>query len=703
MDIFTSIDEIIAYAKEKLMLDELDVDFARNGILAVAGLGTYRAGNPDIGKAESEETPDRLIKAFTDECVKAGTVSADKAERVGAAVMELVSLKPSQLNDMYFEAGGADSKKARDFLADYVKASGFGKSSNPAFVEEVNDEGVSVRATGDGKDEFIGVYLAIDELIAYAQNNLLLDEFDTGKLTENTELPFDAVTTGEERTDALKGAYWSDAVGRYAVVDKSKQMFLLDEDGVQIGGTITLKSYGGMKVTSVTGDDKYIYVAYSVNNQTNVPFDIYTWDGVYVGTGSPEGIHLRQDVDGKGTNQPYNIQAIFFHEGEMYTTFCSWTNDSYSGSTGLYLWKMKALNDPLTKPYLESIEVTGELVKKEYIAGEKFDPTGLVVTAYYNDGSSVPVELSACTFSPQSLVNEGEQMITINYADGNNVFGDTVSVTVLPPTPLGDYIVDCAENETEPAFNVAPSKGDNGLAINNGTGYTMGGVSDGEYIYISQNSGGNAVTRVHKIDPDTYEILATSATFETGIGESSLDNSRLFIKDGKLYCVVTGRVVRSIELSAFTDGCSLDIDETLPFNNVSGDLIDAEYNGTLQKYAVLSAQTLSLLDGEGNPVKQITLSGNKPSEQASQNPSSIASDDKYIYVSHKLNNQNDVLILVYDWEGNFVGSCAPSGIRLTSEGYNTQSIFIHNGVVYATLCTWTNTAGVYVWTISFSA
>ena len=118
---------------------------------------------------------------------------------------------------------------------------------------------------------------------------------------------------------------------------------------------------------------------------------------------------------------------------------------------------------------------------------------------------------------------------------------------------------------------------------------------------------------------------------------------------------------------------------------------------------MLSAQTLSLLDGEGNLVKQIMLSGNKPSEQASQNPSSIASDDKYIYVSHKLNDQNDVLILVYDWEGNFVGSCAPSGIRLTSEGYNTQSIFIHNGVVYATLCTWTNTAGVYVWTISFSA
>ncbi len=179
MDIFTSIDEIIVYAKDKLMLDELDVDIARNGILAVVGLETYRAGNPDVEKAEAEETPDRLLRAFTDACVKSGLIEKEKAESVGAAVMETVSLKPSQLNDMYFGAGGADSRKAREFLADYVKASGFGKSSNPAFVEETTDDGVCVKATGEGKDELIGVYLAIDELIAYAQNNLLLDEYDT--------------------------------------------------------------------------------------------------------------------------------------------------------------------------------------------------------------------------------------------------------------------------------------------------------------------------------------------------------------------------------------------------------------------------------------------------------------------------------------------------------------------------------------------
>lgn len=532
-----------------------------------------------------------------------------------------------------------------------------------------------------------------------------LDAFGNNcDLTEATDLPFEAAFAAmTERETTVKGVYWSDAVGRYVLVDKANGMYILDESGDMVGGMVSLKTHSGMKVTSVTGDDKYIYVAYSANNQKSVPFDIYTWDGTYVGTGAPEGVHLREDIDDEGSDQPYNIQAIFFHEGEMFATFCSWTGSGYGGETGAYLWKMKVLNDPLIKPYLTGIEVTGELQKKEYIAGEQFDPTGLVVTAHYSDDSYQTIDLAACVFSPQSLVNQGEQTVTVSYTDGILTFSDTVSVTVLAPTALGDYIKQCADSGTTPTFTVVPSKGDNGLAIANGVGYTMGGVSDGEYIYISQNKGGNANTQILKIDPNTYEVVATSAMFETGIGEESKDNSRLFIKDGKLYCVVTGRVVRSIELSAFTDGCSLDIDETLPFNNVSGDLIDAEYNGTLQKYAVLSAQTLSLLDGEGNLVKQITLSGNKPSEQASQNPSSIASDDKYIYVSHKLNNQNDVLILVYDWEGNFVGSCAPSGIRLTSEGYNTQSIFIHNGVVYATLCTWTNTTGVYVWTISFSA
>ena len=274
MDIFTSIDELIVYAKEKLMLDELDVDYARNGILAVVGLETYRAGNPDADKAESEEMPDGLLRAFTDECVKAGLIAAEKAERVGAAVMETVSLKPSQLNDMYLEAGGADSKKAREFLAEYVKASGFGKSSNPAFVEEVTDDGICVRAAGEGKDELIGVYLAIDELIAYAQNNLLLDEYDTDYarraicniLGIDSYAPQDIDSEKVEsldRPDLLIGAL-TDVAGGLGIIDPTNAPVVAD----MVMGALSLRpseindifdSLGGKKATDFLYD-------YSVKN-----------------------------------------------------------------------------------------------------------------------------------------------------------------------------------------------------------------------------------------------------------------------------------------------------------------------------------------------------------------------------------------------------------------------------------------------------
>lgn len=41
MDIYTGIDELIAYAQNNLFLDELDVNYARNRLLAIMGLSTY--------------------------------------------------------------------------------------------------------------------------------------------------------------------------------------------------------------------------------------------------------------------------------------------------------------------------------------------------------------------------------------------------------------------------------------------------------------------------------------------------------------------------------------------------------------------------------------------------------------------------------------------------------------------------------------
>ena len=180
MDIYTGIDELLVYAKNNLMLDDLDENLTRNRLLALLGLEEYHAGNPDENKIEKMTTPDALLGEFTDACVLARVIEKDDVARMSKRILETLALNPSRFNDLYAELGGQGAKRADDFLNAYVAASGFGKSSNPAFVEEVTEDGFAVNATGEGKEELANVYLAIDELVYYAENYLLLDEFDVG-------------------------------------------------------------------------------------------------------------------------------------------------------------------------------------------------------------------------------------------------------------------------------------------------------------------------------------------------------------------------------------------------------------------------------------------------------------------------------------------------------------------------------------------
>ncbi len=177
MNINTCIDELIEYAKNNLFLDELDENFARSGILSILGLKTYEAGKPDLAKAEATE-PDKIISALIKAAEAQGLTTKEAAPALRARLLETVALKPSQFNDLYADLGGKGSKKADAFLADYIRAAEFGKSSNPAFTETVTEDGLCVAAVGEGKEELAPVYLAIDELVYYAVGNLLLDAFD---------------------------------------------------------------------------------------------------------------------------------------------------------------------------------------------------------------------------------------------------------------------------------------------------------------------------------------------------------------------------------------------------------------------------------------------------------------------------------------------------------------------------------------------
>ena len=112
-------------------------------------------------------------------------------------------------------------------------------------------------------------------------------------------------------------------------------------------------------------------------------------------------------------------------------------------------------------------------------------------------------------------------------------------------------------------------------------------------------------------------------------------------------------------------------------------LKDAEYNADVNRFAVIANGALHLYDSAYKSIRSnIALS------YTGMNVASVTSDSKFIYVSYYQENQTIVPVDVFDWDGNKVSTVSVSGISLSVKGYNVQAIFMHNGVMYAGLCSW---------------
>lgn len=120
---------------------------------------------------------------------------------------------------------------------------------------------------------------------------------------------------------------------------------------------------------------------------------------------------------------------------------------------------------------------------------------------------------------------------------------------------------------------------------------------------------------------------------------------------------------------------------TLPINNAIG----IQYSETNKQYVALVNGTLKTYDETGKEIKTFT----QQPRVNGFNPSSIFIDDSYIYVSFKVNSQKEVPIMIYRWDGTYVGKLSiniPTG--LADSNYNIQSVFINGNKLYATVCTW---------------
>ncbi|TEB07053.1 Listeria-Bacteroides repeat domain protein [Pelotomaculum schinkii] len=86
---------------------------------------------------------------------------------------------------------------------------------------------------------------------------------------------------------------------------------------------------------------------------------------------------------------------------------------------------------------LASIAVTSPPNDLVYIAGETFDPTGMVITANYTNGTTAALTSDAYTYSP-SVLSTGDTAITISYTEAGVTKTVAQPVTVLAAAPTMD-------------------------------------------------------------------------------------------------------------------------------------------------------------------------------------------------------------------------------------------------------------------------
>ena len=102
---------------------------------------------------------------------------------------------------------------------------------------------------------------------------------------------------------------------------------------------------------------------------------------------------------------------------------------TYKDKTATVTITVKEKTPPVVEKTLERIEVTTNPNKTAYEEGEKFDKTGMVVTAVYSDNSKETVTDYA--YTPTGSLTKNDTKITITYKDKTA----TVTITVKEKTP----------------------------------------------------------------------------------------------------------------------------------------------------------------------------------------------------------------------------------------------------------------------------
>lgn len=103
---------------------------------------------------------------------------------------------------------------------------------------------------------------------------------------------------------------------------------------------------------------------------------------------------------------------------------------TWSGSNNEDYRVVHDLGKPEVVKKVDHIEITTPPTKTVYMAGENFNPTDMVVTAHYTDGTTAVLTENDYTIFHGDKLTKGQEYVTIQYNDGSGNSGIKVRQTI---------------------------------------------------------------------------------------------------------------------------------------------------------------------------------------------------------------------------------------------------------------------------------
>lgn len=286
-----------------------------------------------------------------------------------------------------------------------------------------------------------------------------------------------------------------------------------------------------------------------------------------------------------------------------------------------------------TSKKMTGITLTGEATKKEYYAGESFNPQGLTITGNYDDGSTRDIPLTDCTWTPNPLL-EGNTFVTCTYGrftarysgitvtkrpSGDEIPGDKYEVVFKKnsgdgssPVSTKTILTDQVESNTLLESATGCDKaypGKYGIKI----GATSGSGS------LSFNLKADAKTQIKKVEVITHVYGQDSATYTLKLGDRTIvANSPM----GVDYAIEFDNYINASALSFITDtqrgyltSIKFIVEEKQDVPPDSGDTSSSEPPSTSSVDSSEPAEPSIISDSSSEPISSNDEGSSSPNEE----------------------------------------------------------------------------------------